>query len=752
MALVLYAADDFRGAKAAVAAALAGVELRRVTGAEAEAVAKEHAFGKLPLLVTREGVLPRSNAILRYIAQLREDSTLYGSGAFAAAQVDQWLDFSAVEIDPLHAILTHTGIPEDVGDEEVAKATPAATAALKPVLAVLEAHLATRTFLVGERVTLADVAVACTLRDLFATAIGAAERDASLPNLTRWFLTCVHQPAFAGVLGEVTLFSGGGGGSDAAASAPARGGAGGAAGGAGGSGGGAGGGGGAGEAGAASGFGFGADGTMRIPAIPALFSRGRVRLSDLLDRPDKGLAAVGQSVTVAGWSRTTRKQAKDTLVFVSLSDGSCFDCLQVVCNVESTEGFADVFENGTVGSSLRITGNIIASPAKGQEIELQATSATVLGTADAKTYPLSKKFHKLETLREMQHLRPRSVIFGAVTRVRNALAYATHTFFQSRGFLYIHTPLITCSDCEGAGEMFRVTTVLPDDDSVAKLPVTPEGKIDFSGDFFGRQANMTVSGQLQVESFAVSMSDVYTFGPTFRAEDSHTSRHLAEFWMIEPEIAFADLKTNMDLAEDYVKFCTQFCLDHCAADLEFFDQRVEKGLIKRLQAVVAAPFERITYTRAIEILTDPKILKKAKFDEKPFWGIDLGSEHERYLTDVIFNKPVIVTDYPKGIKAFYMKLSEDGKTVRAMDILVPRIGELVGGSQREEKLEVLEARMEEMGVEKEALQWYLDLRRYGSVPHSGFGLGFERLVMYVTGMAHIRDVIPFPRWPGHASV
>lgn len=455
-------------------------------------------------------------------------------------------------------------------------------------------------------------------------------------------------------------------------------------------------------------------------------------------------------MTVAGWSKTSRPAAKNTLVFVALSDGSCFDKLQVVVSKE-TDGFDDVLANGGVGSSLRIVGDLIASPARGQAVELRATVARVLGAANPRSYPMSKKFHKPETLREMQHLRPRSDLIGAVTRVRNALAYATHTFFQSRGFLYIHTPLITCSDCEGAGEMFRVTTLMPEDGSVAKLPVK-EGKVDYSRDFFGRASSLTVSGQLQVESFSVSMSDVYTFGPTFRAEDSHTNRHLAEFWMIEPEIAFADLETDMDVAEDYIKFCTQFALDNCAADLAFFDSKIEKGLLQRLNAVIAQPFERVTYTRAIEILTDPKVLKKAKFEVKPHWGIDLGSEHERYLTDTIFKKPVIVTDYPKDIKAFYMKVGEDGRTVRAMDILVPGIGELVGGSQREERLEVLEARMEEMGVEREALQWYLDLRRYGSVPHSGFGLGFERLVMFVTGVTHIRDVIPFPRWPGRADV
>ena len=340
-----------------------------------------------------------------------------------------------------------------------------------------------------------------------------------------------------------------------------------------------------------------------------------------------------------------------------------------------------------------------------------------------------------------------------MTRVRNACAFATHRFFQERGFLYIHTPIVTGSDCEGAGEMFQVTTVLPAADAkAATLATTKEGLVDYKKDFFGKPTMLTVSGQLQVEAFSVAMGDVYTFGPTFRAENSHTSRHLAEFWMIEPEIAFATLEEDMCLAEDYLKFCTQWVLDHCREDLAFFEATFEKGLVARLENVVREPFQRLTYTAAVALLLEPEHLKRGKFTEKPFWGCDLASEHERYITEQVFKKPVIVTNYPKEIKAFYMKLDEDGRTVRAMDVLVPKIGELMGGSQREDNLERLAQRMREMHVPEPPLAWYLDLRRYGSVPHAGFGLGFERLVMYVTGIENIRDAIPFPRWPGNAAL
>jgi asparaginyl-tRNA synthetase len=495
---------------------------------------------------------------------------------------------------------------------------------------------------------------------------------------------------------------------------------------------------------------------LGVTEAPSTWARRRLRVVDVL--AGGGESKIGQIITVGGWARNSRVQGGGDILFVSVTDGSCTKDLQVVCFSEkgagpTTEGFSDATNAGRVGWSMRVTGTIMKSPANGQLIELHAKKIIVFGPIQGKMedYPLSAKRLTPEKLREHLHLRPRSNLFGAVTRVRNACAFATHKFFAERGFLYIHTPIITTSDCEGAGEMFGVTTMLPESGKHDDVPRTEEGDIDYSKDFFKAQASLTVSGQLQVESFAVSMSDVYTFGPTFRAEKSHTNRHLSEFWMIEPEIAFANLSDDMALAEDYLKYCTQFVLDNCGADLAFFDERVEKDLIERLKLVVSTPFHRMTYTDAIELLTKPETLEKAEFDVVPHWGIDLGSEHERYLTDVVFKKPVIVTDYPKGIKAFYMRMNDDNKTVAAMDILVPRIGEVIGGSAREERMDVLKARMEEMGIPQEELQWYLDLRRFGSVPHAGFGLGFERLVMYLTGVQNIRDVIPYPRAPGKLS-
>jgi asparaginyl-tRNA synthetase len=393
-----------------------------------------------------------------------------------------------------------------------------------------------------------------------------------------------------------------------------------------------------------------------------------------------------------------------------------------------------------------------------QRPDFACQSVRVLGASV--DFPIAKKQHKLETLRtvELAHLRPRTNTIAAVARVRSALAFATHEFFNTRGFQYVHTPLITASDCEGAGEMFSVTSLLSKAEEVAKekgtpvkVPTTASGKIDYSQDFFGKPSFLTVSGQLNVETYACALSDVYTFGPTFRAEYSFTSRHLSEFWMIEPEIAFADLETNMNLAEDYVKYCVTYALKNCRPDLEFFEGNVEEGLIERLLNVLAAPFQRITYTDAVNLLLQPEHLAAGSFEEAPFWGIDLGSEHERYLTERVFRKPTIVTDYPKDFKAFYMKQNDDGKTVRAMDILVPKIGELIGGSERESSLEKLTAMMVEKDVGQEGLKWYMDLRRWGTVPHSGFGLGFERLVLFVTGVENIRDVIPFPRWPKNAD-
>lgn len=452
----------------------------------------------------------------------------------------------------------------------------------------------------------------------------------------------------------------------------------------------------------------------------------RTRLRSLLFPSDSHAPSwEGKEVTVCGWIRTARAQKSFT--FVELSDGSCPASLQIVVDASLASSSL------TTGASLSAKGKLVKSPGKGQALELQASEITVFGEADPARYPLQKKQHSFEFLRTLAHLRPRTNTQGAVLRIRNALSFATHLFFQERGFFYIHTPILTGFDCEGAGEMFRVTTLPPE-----------KGK-EVENDFFKRPAYLTVSGQLEAEAVACALSDVYTFGPTFRAENSNTSRHLAEFWMIEPEMAFATLENNKECAESYLKFCIRYLLQHCHPDLAFFDSWIEKGLIQRLEHVLAAPFAQLTYTDAIEIL------KKApkSFDFPVFWGADLQSEHERYLAEEVFKKPLILSDYPKEIKAFYMRANDDGKTVAAMDVLVPKIGELVGGSQREERLDRLEQKVAALGLNPKDYWWYLELRSFGTVPHSGFGVGFERLIQFATGMENIRDVIPFPRYPGH---
>lgn len=435
-------------------------------------------------------------------------------------------------------------------------------------------------------------------------------------------------------------------------------------------------------------------------------------------------------VTIKGWIKSVR--SSKNLSFLAINDGSNFSGLQVVVDA-TIENYETFLPDLTTGASVAATGKLVQSPGKGQSFELQATGIKVIGKCDGENYPLQKKRHSFEFLRTIAHLRPRTNTIGAVTRVRNALAYATHKYFQEQGFLYIHTPIITGADCEGAGQMFQVTTL--------------KSGNDYSQDFFEKQTFLTVSGQINVESFACSMSDVYTFGPTFRAENSNTSRHLAEFWMIEPEMAFADIHDDMACAEQYLKYCITYILEHCKEDLEFFNKFIEKGLLEKLQNLVDNPFEQITYTKAIELLEKAN----KKFEFKPEWGKDLQSEHERYLAEEYFKKPVTVYNYPKGIKAFYMRMNDDDKTVAAMDMLVAGVGELIGGSQREERLDVLEKRMDELKLSKQDYWWYLELRKYGSVPHAGFGLGFERLVQFATGMENIRDVIPFPRYPGHAE-
>ena len=442
---------------------------------------------------------------------------------------------------------------------------------------------------------------------------------------------------------------------------------------------------------------------------------------------------IGQTVTVSGWVRTVRDQK--SFAFIEVNDGSTLANLQVIAE-KSLPSYEQIIQQLTTGTSISITGKLAESPGKNQALELKAQSIHVYGSCNPERYPLQKKRHSFEFLRTIAHLRPRTNTQGAVMRIRSALAFATHLFFHQRGFIYVQTPIITASDCEGGGEMFRVTTL----DPLAQ-------HTDFSKDFFNKPAFLTVSGQLEGEILSCALSDIYTFGPTFRAENSNTSRHLAEFWMIEPEMAFADLHADMECAQSYLKFCVQYVLEHCKEDLEFFDKFIENGLIARLQQVAESSFVHLTYSAAIEIL-----LKSPKQFEFPVqWGSDLQSEHERYLAEEHCKKPVILTDYPAKIKAFYMRANDDGKTVAAMDILVPKIGEILGGSQREERLDVLVKKITDMGLKQEDYWWYLELREYGSVPHAGFGLGFERLVLFITGMENIRDVIPFPRYPGSAE-
>ncbi|PXB02461.1 asparagine--tRNA ligase [Pectobacterium carotovorum] len=455
----------------------------------------------------------------------------------------------------------------------------------------------------------------------------------------------------------------------------------------------------------------------------------------------QGRVAVDSEVTVRGWVRT-RRDSKAGISFIAVYDGSCFNPLQAVVN-NNLSNYQDHVLHLTTGCSVEITGNVVASPGEGQSFELQATNVNVVGWVDdPDTYPMAAKRHSIEYLREVAHLRPRTNLIGAVARVRHTLAQAIHRFFHENGYFWVSTPLITASDTEGAGEMFRVSTL-----DLENLPRTEQGKVDFSEDFFGKEAFLTVSGQLNGETYACALSNVYTFGPTFRAENSNTSRHLAEFWMIEPEVAFASLDDIAGLAENLLKYVFQAVLNERADDMAFFAERVDKEAITRLEKFVSSDFAQVDYTDAVEILLNCG----QQFENPVYWGVDLSSEHERYLAEQHFKAPVVVKNYPKDIKAFYMRMNDDGKTVAAMDVLAPGIGEIIGGSQREERLAQLDSRLEEMGLNKEDYWWYRDLRRYGTIPHSGFGLGFERLIAYVTGVQNVRDVIPFPRTPRNAS-
>jgi len=760
--LTLYIESEDRAAKFRIAAKYAGIILQvKIVDPHAEETKKNivnHTpFDRIPVLQTEDGYLARSNAILRYIAGLREDSGLYGYSLYEETLIDQLLEWSFTNLQPLSIILSNHVESLGYTNEQLNTAREAARSKLPTLLAEIDRHLITRTYLASDRLSLADICITSVLSTCIDNISSIIDQ---FTNIKRWYTTCRMQPNFVAVLGDVSSkdtaapantkaannnkkssiagSNSSSSSSSSSSSAPAP--------------------------YSSSSTGTGASNSYIIPegdsttGWPSLvgtgndttinnqFLRHRQRIVDVFRKGEQG---IDSTVVICGWVRTIREQGKDT--FIAISDGTCYNPIQVVVDKDSVEGAKDLATCGGTGSSLRIVGKIVKSPAKGQTIEVLAQKLEVLGVVqDPATYPLAKKKHNLETLREFQHLRSRTNTFGAVTRVRNACAYATHKFFNERGFLYIHTPIITTSDCEGAGEMFQVTTIMPDKPK-QDLPRLKDGNIDYKKDFFGKPAMMTVSGQLQVEAFACSMGDVYTFGPTFRAENSHTSRHLAEFWMIEPEIAFATLEDDMALAEDYLKFCTQWVLDHCDEDLVFFESQFEKGLRDRLRNVVQEPFKKLTYTDAITLLTSPEHAAKGNFKEKVYWGCDLASEHERYITEKVFQKPVILINYPKDIKAFYMKLNPDQKTVAAMDVLVPKIGEIIGGSQREDNYELLIKRMDEMKVAVDPLKWYLELRKYGTMPHAGFGLGFERLVMYVTGIENIRDVIPFPRYPGNAE-
>jgi asparaginyl-tRNA synthetase len=460
----------------------------------------------------------------------------------------------------------------------------------------------------------------------------------------------------------------------------------------------------------------------------------RTRIAEIL-----ASEKVGSSFTVMGWVRT-RRDSKGGFSFLEVNDGSCMGSLQVIAGKE-LPNYEDEVKKLHTGCSVMAAGSLAASPGKGQSVELHAQEIQVLGWADPATYPLQKKRHSFEFLRTIAHLRPRTNTFGAVARIRNEVSRAVHNFFQERGFIYLHTPILTGSDCEGAGEMFKVTTL-----DLSQLPLK-DGQVDFTEDFFGGPANLTVSGQLEAEIYALALGDVYTFGPTFRAENSNTSRHLAEFWMVEPEMAFCDLEGDAALATEFLKYIFAHVLENCEEDMNFFNRWIDSSVLQTLEDLVSKDFEYLTYTEAIEIL----LKAGEKFEFPVAWGVDLQSEHERYLCEKVFKRPAVLMDYPREIKAFYMKLNEDGKTVRAMDVLVPKIGEIIGGSQREDDYDTLVQRIREMDLDPDDYWWYLELRKYGTVPHAGFGLGFERLIQFISGLGNIRDVIPFPRTPGNVD-
>eukprot|EP00568_Trieres_chinensis_P002815 CAMPEP_0183311086 /NCGR_PEP_ID=MMETSP0160_2-20130417/35118_1 /TAXON_ID=2839 ORGANISM="Odontella Sinensis, Strain Grunow 1884" /NCGR_SAMPLE_ID=MMETSP0160_2 /ASSEMBLY_ACC=CAM_ASM_000250 /LENGTH=795 /DNA_ID=CAMNT_0025475563 /DNA_START=112 /DNA_END=2499 /DNA_ORIENTATION=- len=779
---------SYRALKVLAAATYTSTLLdRKVLPSAADVSAATTPLAKAMALTLPDGtthVGGSSNSMARAVSSHSPGCKLgAGTGSTDSALVDSWTQFGWTDIEvPVSALKRAKAAGVEAGTEQV-------KSDLAKALGVLDAQLKASTYLVGQGITLADIGLCAALTEaaeagLWDPTYEDGKSEGELLNVRRWFDSITNQALFKAAKATLSSASSGVGNAVAAPEVAA-------------------------DAVAFHG--------LAPPVVPRKFRRNRTRINEVL--ANAGSAYVGKTVTVAGWTRTNRNADKGRLLFIELNDGSTGTNLQCVLENGITEGFDECKASGGTGASFQITGEVVESPASGQDVELKASTAKCLGAVyggnaqgtevGGKLYPLSKKGQTLEHMRANAHLRPRTRIHAAAMRIRHSMAYATHKFFHDHGFLYIHTPIVTCADCEGAGEQFGVTTLLGADHHKPGVtlpihePPPPEekaadgeggekkmsksemkrlkkqqekaakkkaaaaaaggppsheenkviGAIDYSKDFFARRANLTVSGQLNVETHACALSDVYTFGPTFRAENSHTYRHLAEFWMIEPEIAFADLSQDIDLAEDYLTYCAKYALECCKEDLEFFENNPhgEKGLTDRLKNVIAKPFKRMTYTEAIVLLQKAVKEDGVEFETEPVWGIDLPSEHERYICEKVYKQPVVLTDYPKDIKAFYMKLNDDEKTVAAADILVPKIGEIIGGSQREHRTDVLVRRCEEMGLDPRSVWWYVDLRKYGTVPHAGFGLGFERLLMFVTGLDNIRDVIPFPRWPGNAD-
>ncbi|CAD7952172.1 unnamed protein product [Amoebophrya sp. A120] len=693
----------------------------------ADVKTKEQAAGQTVAKIGNSSITFIAPILKQICQQFGKDKQdfLLGGSLQEQAEVDSWLEFCEQEVE-----------------------VRMGKALTELITNVLEPHFVKKTFLTSvERITVADVSLAISLYPKMSS--GALGLESCVAT-KRWFNTCLHQPEFQKVLKQQKVLSLPSSNMTTATTS------------------------------SSASSSKTSENLMLKPEdrpIVQHYSQcssvigGRTRIGRIHLAEDQGKSLIGQKLVICGWVKKMREQAEFT--FLEINDGSCFQDMQCVVD-KSCKGYDTLKGQVNTGASVKCFGQLVESPAKGQVVEMalkENDEVTVLGSVDAAVYPLPPKPHSREHLRTNAHLRPRSNLIGAVARVRSSLAYATHEFFRRRGFLYVHTPLITASDCEGAGEMFQVTTLFDSfkknksEEGYVPFPKDPNS-VDYSKDFFKAKSYLTVSGQLAVENYCCALSDVYTFGPTFRAENSHTGRHLAEFWMIEPELAFADLPDVMQCAEDYLKFCVQYAVDNCYTDLQFFDKQIEKGLLDRLKNLLENPFGRLSYTEAIDLLT--KEVKNGKFlkyleknyadHKKSFpqlltieWGMDLNSAHEKYIAEEYFKRPVAVYNYPAAIKSFYMRANEDGKTCAAMDVLAPLVGEVIGGSQREERYDVLVDKIEKNGLEAQDYWWYLDLRKYGTVPHGGFGLGFERLIMLTTGIDNIRDVIPFPRYPGHAE-